>query len=72
VIYLLLALALAAALGLGATLGYRAGRDAGADATMDALKRYHTARNAALARGLDLEAASAEARAALEAERRAA
>jgi hypothetical protein len=68
-LYLLLAIALAAALGLGATLGYRAGRDAGADDTMAALKRYHTARNAALARGLDLEAASAEARAALEGRR---
>jgi hypothetical protein len=62
-LYLLLALALAAALGLGATLGYRAGLDRGADDTMNALKRYHAARNAAIARGLDLEAASAEARA---------
>jgi hypothetical protein len=64
--YLLLALAVAAALGLGATLGYRVGLDQGQAATMDALHRYHVARGAALARGLDLDAASAEARATLE------
>ena len=65
-IYLLLALIIAGALGLGFTLGHRRGHDAGSEATMDALKRYHTARNAAIARGLDLDAASAEARATLE------